>query len=173
VHVLAGENGAGKSTLIKILAGIHPDYDGALEYLGQPVRWASPHAAQLSGISVIHQEISLIGSLNAVENLSLTERGCRQRSFFASLMLHPGDETARTQALLERLDLSFTPAELAQPVERFPLSIRNRLEIAKALAHEARIVVLRDGRRSVRSLECRQPHPGPSIWCVTNLDTCP
>jgi len=143
VHVLAGENGAGKSTLIKILAGIHRDYDGTLEYQGQPVRWSSPHDAQLHGISVIHQEMSLIGSLSVLDNLNLVERdACRARSFGSRHLIHRAAEKKRTQSLLSQLDLALTPADLARPVEQFPISVRNRLEIAKALAFDARVVVM-------------------------------
>jgi len=142
VHVLAGENGAGKSTLIKILAGIHRDYEGALEYQGQPVRWASPHDAQLHGISVIHQEMSLIGSLNVIDNLNLVERAGRARSLGATWFINESEEKTRTTALFDQLDLHLTAADLARPVEEFSLSVRNRMEIAKALAFEARIVVM-------------------------------
>ncbi len=142
VHVLAGENGAGKSTLIKILAGIYPDYDGTLEYQGKPVRWSSPHDAQLHGISVIHQEMSLIGSLSVTDNLNLVERDLRARSFGSNWLINRAAETKRTQALFAQLDLSLTAADLARPVEEFPISVRNRLEIAKALAFEARVVVM-------------------------------
>src|SRR5271157_1493182 len=71
VHILAGENGAGKTTLIKILAGIHTDYEGSIELGGRPVRFASPHEANRAGISVIHQELSLIDSMSVADNISL------------------------------------------------------------------------------------------------------
>src|SRR5579872_4871733 len=64
VHILAGENGAGKSTLIKILAGIHTDFDGNIEIAGRSVRPKNPLEAQALGVAVIHQELSLIGSLS-------------------------------------------------------------------------------------------------------------
>ncbi|HTU01431.1 MAG TPA: ATP-binding cassette domain-containing protein, partial [Candidatus Sulfotelmatobacter sp.] len=71
VHILAGENGAGKSTLIKILAGVHSDYEGTIELRGEPVRFASPQEANRAGISVIHQELSLIDSMSVMDNIHL------------------------------------------------------------------------------------------------------
>lgn len=71
VHILAGENGAGKSTLIKIMAGIYTEYEGTIEMGGKPVRFRSTHDANAHGISVIHQEMSLIGPLNAADNVFL------------------------------------------------------------------------------------------------------
>jgi ABC-type sugar transport system ATPase subunit len=71
VHILAGENGAGKTTLIKILAGVHTDYRGEIEMDGRKVRFASPHDAARQGISVIHQEMSLVGTMPVVDNIFL------------------------------------------------------------------------------------------------------
>ncbi len=71
VHILAGENGAGKSTLIKILAGVHTDFQGTLEMAGQPVRPANPLEAVALGISVIHQELSLVPSMSVADNVFL------------------------------------------------------------------------------------------------------
>ena len=71
VHVLAGENGAGKSTLIKILGGVHTDNTGKIEIEGKEVNFKSVHDATSTGISIIHQELSLIGPLNVAENIFL------------------------------------------------------------------------------------------------------
>ena len=71
VHVLAGENGAGKSTLIKILAGVHTDFQGTIEIDGDPVRPASPAEATQLGVAVIHQELSLVPSMSVADNIFL------------------------------------------------------------------------------------------------------
>src|SRR4051812_32380641 len=73
VHVLAGENGAGKSTLIKILAGVHTEYEGQIYLRGEAVRPTSPLHANELGVAVIYQELSLIGSMSVADNIFL---GC-------------------------------------------------------------------------------------------------
>ncbi len=60
VHAVVGENGAGKSTLMKILAGIYAKDAGTICIDGRPVEIDSPHTAQALGISIIHQELSLM-----------------------------------------------------------------------------------------------------------------
>ena len=71
VHVLAGENGAGKSTLIKILGGVYDDFTGQI-YLGsERVRFRSVAEAAARGISIIHQELSLVGPMSVAENIFL------------------------------------------------------------------------------------------------------
>src|ERR1035437_8047509 len=68
VHVLAGENGAGKSTLIKILAGVHAEFEGRIEINGREIRPRTPLEANALGIAVIHQELSLIGPMSVADN---------------------------------------------------------------------------------------------------------
>ncbi len=79
VHALVGENGAGKSTLIKVLSGVHAFDAGEIEIDGQSYRPASPHAAKLAGIQVVHQEFNLLNDLSVAENISI-ER-CRKRGW--------------------------------------------------------------------------------------------
>src|SRR5208282_4463976 len=71
VHVLAGENGAGKSTLVKILAGVHTEFEGRIEIGGREVCPQTPLEANALGIAVIHQELSLIGSMSVADNVFL------------------------------------------------------------------------------------------------------
>ncbi|HXQ82410.1 MAG TPA: sugar ABC transporter ATP-binding protein [Opitutaceae bacterium] len=138
VHILAGENGAGKSTLIKVLAGIHTDYEGAIELRGEPVRFASPQEANRAGISVIHQELSLIDSMSVMDNIHLG----RELASRGGLWLDRRGQAGRALALCRQLDMGFSAADLARPVEQFPLSVKNLIEIAKALAFDARILVM-------------------------------
>src|SRR5688572_26201461 len=69
VHALMGENGAGKSTLMKILGGIYAKDDGEVLIGGEPVEIESPRAAQDLGISMIHQELSLMNDLTVAQNI--------------------------------------------------------------------------------------------------------
>jgi ABC-type sugar transport system ATPase subunit len=137
VHVLAGENGAGKSTLIKIAAGVHTEYEGQLFLRGEPIRLGSPQEAAARGISVIHQEMSLVDSMSVVDNIFLG----RERTLPGSGRQWT-DRRAQLRAagaLCRQLDLDL---DLSRPVEDFSLSVKNRIEIAKALAFDARIFVM-------------------------------
>ena len=71
VHAVLGENGAGKSTLMKIIGGaLQPD-GGALSLDGRPVRFDSPHEAMDAGVSVVHQQFTLVPELTVAENIFL------------------------------------------------------------------------------------------------------
>jgi len=134
VHILAGENGAGKSTLMKILAGIHTEYEGEILLHDRAVRFRSPQHAAQQGISVIHQEMSLIGSLNVSDNIFLG----RELAGPAGWMDYRR-QNQKTQKLLGELGLELDPAT---PVGDFPVSVQQMIEIAKALAFDARIIIM-------------------------------
>src|SRR4051812_48433408 len=69
IHGLVGENGAGKSTLMKIIAGVHGDYDGRMTIDGRAVHFRSPRAALAAGIGMVHQELSVMPDLSVAENV--------------------------------------------------------------------------------------------------------
>src|SRR6202789_35247 len=71
VHALMGENGAGKSTLMKILAGVHVDYEGEIRITDVPLRFSGVQDAERAGVAIIHQELNLAPELTAAENLFL------------------------------------------------------------------------------------------------------
>lgn len=134
VHILAGENGAGKSTLIKILAGVHTEYEGTIALDGEVQRFRNPQDGARHGISVIHQELSLIPSMSVSDNIFLG----REKSGVGGWMRF-GDQRAACRELLKRLELDAEPTRF---VEDYPISIQQMIEIAKALAFDARIIVM-------------------------------
>jgi ribose transport system ATP-binding protein len=134
VHVLAGENGAGKSTLIKILSGVYDDFDGELRVGGRPQRFTHPNEAVRAGIATIHQELSLVASMSISDNLFLG-REVSQR--FGRVDF--GFQDSEAARILEETELDFAPRQL---VGELPISSQQILEIARALARDARLVIL-------------------------------
>jgi ABC-type sugar transport system ATPase subunit len=132
-HVLAGENGAGKSTLVRILGGVIGDFEGSLEIEGRGVRPRSPLEAARLGVALIHQELSLVGPLSVAENVLMGRTPTR-----AGFVL--GKEQRRRAAfVLARVGLD---VDVRRPVEELPLGARQLVEVAKALAGEARVIVM-------------------------------
>ncbi len=134
VHVLAGENGAGKSTLIKILGGVYSDYEGRIELAGRLVRPASPLEASRLGVAVIHQELSLVPPMRVADNLFLGRTPC-----FALGLVAYRAQREEARRLLAELGLEI---DVDQPVERYPLGVRQLVEIAKAVGRQARVIVM-------------------------------
>ncbi len=134
VCALAGENGAGKSTLIKILSGVYDDFSGALTVCGKPQHFAHPIEAARAGIATIHQELSLVPSMSVADNLFL---GREMTGRFGFIEFE--SQEAEAKRILENLELDVTPRTL---VEDLPLSIQQLLEIGRALARDASVLVL-------------------------------
>jgi len=146
VHVLAGENGAGKSTLIKILSGVHGEFSGELRVSGKPARFVDPAAALKAGIATIHQELSLLPNLSIADNLVLSGQS---RPFS---LLRRMEELTRARKVLSDLDLDLNPDAR---VEELTLSERQLLEIARALAHAARVLILDEPTSALSEPEAR------------------
>ncbi|MEY4374131.1 MAG: hypothetical protein RL760_297 [Candidatus Eisenbacteria bacterium] len=135
VHALCGENGAGKSTLLKILSGFHPasSWTGTMLVDGAPVRFADIRAAETHGIALIAQELALVPALSVEANLALGREPVRHGLLDGSAI------RTRALAALERVGLDVDPA---RPVQELGVGQQQLVEIAKALAKSARVLVL-------------------------------
>lgn len=133
VHILAGENGAGKSTLIKILGGIYQPSEGTIEIGGKAASPSTPLEANDLGVSLIHQELSLIPSMSVMDNFKLGHYDTRW-GFLSRKELE-----RETAALLKDLDIEVNPRDA---VEDASLSQQQLLEIGKATSVEAKIIVM-------------------------------
>ena len=145
VHVLAGENGAGKSTLIRILAGAYDDFTGELLVGGHPHRFARPQDAVRAGIATIHQELSLVPSMSVSDNLFLG-RELRGRLGWVDF----DAQDAAAGRILGEMELDVSPR---QPVADLPLSSRQQLEIARAFARDATLLIFDEPTSALREHE--------------------
>jgi inositol transport system ATP-binding protein len=134
VHALMGENGAGKSTLMKMLAGLYQPDGGTIEWRGQPVRFASPNAALTQGIAMVHQELMPIPDLNVAENLLLGMEPVNALGWVDQAELH-----RQAQSWLKRLN---TDLDTHQPMRRLSVAQMQVVEIAKALARQADVILM-------------------------------
>ena len=145
VHVLAGENGAGKTTLIKVLSGAHTDYEGNIRLAGKKIRFRSPQDAASAGIAAIHQEMALVNSMSVLDNLFLGREKTR-----GGLWLDFRRERSRARALLEQLAIS---VDLAAPLSEYSISVRQMVEIAKALVNEAQVIIMDEPTSALNEVE--------------------
>ena len=134
VLALLGENGAGKSTLMKVLGGAHAADAGAIEIDGQAIVFQSPRDASAAGIAVIYQEFNLVPGLTASENIFLG-----QEMTIRGSLIDIAGERRKAQSLFQRLGMDI---DLDIPCRQLTTSQQQLVEIAKALAFDARILVM-------------------------------
>ncbi|GAA3387814.1 sugar ABC transporter ATP-binding protein [Cryptosporangium minutisporangium] len=134
VHCLLGQNGAGKSTLIKVLSGAHQPDEGTIEWLGEQVRFTKPTAALRAGLATIYQELDLVNDLTVAENVFLGHEP--RRLGFTSR----GVARRRAKELLARLGHAEIP--VGREVGRLPAAGKQIVSMARALSHEARLIIM-------------------------------
>ncbi|MDT7836033.1 sugar ABC transporter ATP-binding protein [Aquabacterium sp. OR-4] len=138
VHALMGQNGAGKSTLIKLLTGVLVPDAGVLRLAGQAVSPRHPADAQRLGISTVYQEVNLCPNLSVAENIFA---GRAPRHGAAGLWcIRRRRMRADARALLARLNLA--DIDVDQPLDSFPVAVQQMVAIARALAVQARVLIL-------------------------------
>ena len=141
VHALLGENGAGKSTLMNCLSGIC-DYDsGEIRIDGKPARFASPVESLARGISIIHQELALAEQLTVADNIFAGREPLGRFGLIDQAKLYD-----QTNGILDSIDANFDSRDRV-----FTLSTAQKqmLAIAKAISHNARILVMDEPTASV------------------------
>jgi ribose transport system ATP-binding protein len=130
---IIGENGAGKSTFIKIISGTYFPTEGQLIFEGNPVSIRDSGTAKSLGISVIPQEFNLINDLNVYENIFLG------KEFRQGYLLNRKLMNQKAAELLKELRTEIAPEE---KIENLSVAQKQMVEIAKALADDARLLIM-------------------------------
>lgn len=135
IHALCGENGAGKSTLMKILSGVYTDneYDGQILIKGKDVKFRSIKESQDAGVSIIYQELALVGEMSIAENLFLSHDLMRGK------IIDWNKIYSEAQKWLDYIGLDIDPQT---KINKLTVGKQQLIEIAKALTQETDILIL-------------------------------
>ncbi len=134
IHCLLGENGAGKSTLMNMLYGLLEPTAGEILLGGKQMNFTNPGDAIEAGIGMVHQHFMLVPVFTVAENVMLGREQTRGLG-----VLDRGKAADLVRELSERYKLSVDPNAL---VEDLPVGVQQRVEIIKALANEAKVLIL-------------------------------
>jgi simple sugar transport system ATP-binding protein/ribose transport system ATP-binding protein len=149
VHAFVGENGAGKSTLGKIVGGVFPPDEGELILKGEPVSFRSPREALERGIALVAQEVAVVPQRTVAENVFLGAEP-RRLGF------------VRRRALLERFERVVADAGFEIPanarVGALPLAKQQQVEILRALARDAELIVFDEPTAALSAAEIQRFH---------------
>ena len=133
IHCLLGENGAGKTTLMNVLYGLLQPDEGTISIDGVEHVPANPREAIAAGIGMVHQHFMLIDVFTVAENLILG------REDSTGGLLNMGEARRTVRRLSERYGLEVDPDAV---IEELPVGIQQRVEILKALANDAKYLIL-------------------------------
>lgn len=145
VTAIVGENGAGKSTLMKILSGVHTQYEGTIIYNGQPVKFSGTKDAEDAGIAIIHQELNLVPHLSIAENIFLGREITNAFGMLDKKQMHD-----KTRQLLACLNLAVDPQT---KIAEIKVGQQQLVEIAKALYSNAAVIIMDEPTSAISDKE--------------------
>jgi branched-chain amino acid transport system ATP-binding protein len=145
IYGLIGPNGAGKTTLFNLLTGIYAPDAGHFEFDGKPLAGLAPHQVAARGIARTFQNIRLFANLSVLENVMIGRHVRTRAGVVGALLRNPGtlaEEEAIQRRALELLDYVGIRARANDPAGSLPYGDQRRLEIARALATEPKLLAL-------------------------------
>jgi ABC-type sugar transport system ATPase subunit len=148
VHALVGENGAGKSTTGKIIGGYYSADQGTIEVFGEKVENWTPRRALARGIAMIHQELQVVPAMTVAENVYLG----MEDSVGGVLK---GTEAKRFRELDKRCGFGLDPEA---PVGILRIADRQKVEIMRAIARQARVIIMDEPASSLTADEAQRLH---------------
>ncbi len=151
VIVLMGANGAGKSTLVKIVSGVYQRDGGRMTLAGVDYRPASPAEAMRAGVVTVHQNINdgVVAALDVATNLTLDRLSGKN----APLLFNPRRIRREARAVAERMGLDL---DLGAEIADLSLADRQMVAIARAMAHEPKVLILDEPTSSLSSAEANR-----------------
>lgn len=152
IYHLLGENGCGKSTLIKIISGAQPPDAGELVVEGKRYASLTPLGALAAGIETVYQDLSLLPNMSVAENVALTSELAEHEGRLARTF----DRRALASRAARALEAVGLPADAefqATIVETLPLATRQLVAIARAIASEAKFVIMDEPTTSLTQKE--------------------
>lgn len=152
VHVLLGENGAGKSTLMKVLSGAYTPDEGTVVAGGTEYKKLTPHLSAECGISIIYQELSVVNWLDIRENIFMGRLPMKKTGGIP--VVDYAQINSRTEDLLRQVNL--LGKKPATNVGDLSISEKQMVEIAKAIAFNAKVIVMDEPTSSLTEDEVKK-----------------
>ena len=156
IYGLIGPNGAGKTTLFNVLTGVYAANAGAFTFLGQNITGLPPHRIACAGIARTFQNIRLFANLSALENVMIGRHPRTRAGVLAAVMRSKRtaqEERAIERRALELLDYVGIRARANDRAGSLPYGDQRRLEIARALATEPRLLALDEPAAGMNATE--------------------
>jgi branched-chain amino acid transport system ATP-binding protein len=156
IYGLIGPNGAGKTTLFNLLTGIYAPDAGSFAFDGAPLAGLAPHEVAARGIARTFQNIRLFANLSVLENVMIGRHLRTRAGVVGALLRNPAtlaEEAGIQRRALELLDYVGIRARANDPAGNLPYGDQRRLEIARALATEPKLLTLDEPAAGMNSSE--------------------
>ena len=145
IYGLVGPNGSGKTTLVNAITGFYPPQTGTIRFETRQLEHVAPHKVATLGIARTFQNVALFKGMSALDNILMGRHVHMRPSALASLFYWvwaEREEVRNRQTVEEIIDLLQLQSVRHEPVEMIPLGMQKRVELARALAAEPRLLIL-------------------------------
>jgi branched-chain amino acid transport system ATP-binding protein len=156
VYGLIGPNGAGKTTLFNVLTGIYAPDRGAFVFDGRPLTGLKPHKVAVAGIARTFQNIRLFANLSALENVMIGRHARTRANVVGAILRNKRtlqEERETEHRALQLLDFVGIRTRANDPAGSLPYGDQRRLEIARALATEPKLLALDEPAAGMNAAE--------------------
>jgi len=145
IYGLVGPNGSGKTTLVNSITGFYPPQEGSIHFEGHRINGVRPHRIASLGIARTFQNVALFKGMSVLDNILMGRHTFMHPSALASLFYWwwaEKEEMLHRNKVEEIIDLLQLESVRDEPVEVIPLGMQKRVELARALAAEPRMLIL-------------------------------
>ena len=159
IYGLIGPNGAGKTTLFNALTGIYPSEAGGFRFDGEPLSGLSPDRIAARGIARTFQNIRLFGNLSALDNVMIGRHVRTRAGIFGAILRTRAtlaEEAAIEKRALELLRYVGIAGRANEVARQLPYGDQRRLEIARALATEPKLLALDEPAAGMNATETQE-----------------
>ncbi len=142
---LVGPNGSGKTTLVNAITGFYPPQRGRILYEGRDITGAKPHLVARLGIARTFQNLALFRGMSVLDNILMGRHIYMRPSALATFLYWwwaERDEIAQRRRVEEIIDFLQLEDVRGEPIDAVPLGLQKRVELARALAAEPRLLIL-------------------------------
>jgi branched-chain amino acid transport system ATP-binding protein len=156
VFGLIGPNGAGKTTLFNVLTGIYVPDEGSFVFDGRPLHGLKAHQVTAAGVARTFQNIRLFANLSSLENVMIGRHARTRAGVWGAILRNPGtlvEEAGIVRRSLELLDFVGIRARANDAAGSLPYGDQRRLEIARALATEPKLLALDEPAAGMNATE--------------------
>ena len=156
IYGLIGPNGAGKTTLFNVLTGIYDPDGGTFEFDGQPLNGLKPHEVAARGIARTFQNIRLFSNLSALENVMVGRHVRTRAGVWGAIVRNRrtrAEEAAIEKRSLELLEYVGVASRANELAKNLPYGFQRRLEIARALATDPKLLALDEPAAGMNATE--------------------
>ena len=148
VHALMGENGAGKSTFIKIITGVYRQDSGTMRFEGRDFQPKNTIESQRSGIAAIYQHVTAFPDLSVTENIFMGQEISGKLGVYDWKTMH-----RKAREFIEPFSATI---DVTAPMSSLSVAQQQLVEIAKALSHHAKVLILDEPTASLSTHECEE-----------------